>query len=281
MDFVEQFEDHFRRRLISQNEQVQKMCDYLVEAGGKRVRPSIFFALAEDLVESKSGDINELLVPCFDVASGIEMIHQSSLVHDDLPSLDNDDYRRGKPTFHRAFSEGYAVLFGDWLLNRAFLVVSSTSLRTEVKFEILSLLFSANERLLEGQFFDLSEDSNPMNVARQKTAALFAAVFACPGVLVGVTREVKSSLYELGETFGMLFQIEDDLRDWEKDKTKLAPNSSFASLPQEVIEKTVSELLEAFRACFKRVKQVCRSELSRTADVLRSLSFEGFSLTFD
>lgn len=185
---------------------------------GKMLRPLIMILVNEDL----AGDFDT--VQRF--ATSLELIHNYSLIHDDLPALDNDDYRRGLPTIHKKFSEATAVLTGDFLLTKAFEYV--TNIREDININyvkaINELAKNSNELgMLGGQFRDLniaylSSLENLYDMYEGKTSALFKSSFKIPAILLGKNQEFINNLDEIGRLFGLYFQIRDDLDDRKEDE---------------------------------------------------------------
>jgi geranylgeranyl diphosphate synthase type II len=193
---------------------------YSVQAGGKRIRPILCIA-AYEACGGKAGDI----VP---QASAIELIHTYSLIHDDLPAMDNDDLRRGKPTNHKVFGDGMAILAGDGLLTEAFSLLgdpryrhSSVSDAALVRI-IYELAFASGAHgMVGGQAQDLlSENAEPdadtlSFIHRHKTAALLSLSVRMGGILSGADKARLDSLNIYGENIGLAFQVVDDILDIE------------------------------------------------------------------
>lgn len=195
---------------------------YSVFNGGKRIRPILCLAAAEAV----GGD----LAPAMPVACALEFIHSYSLIHDDLPSMDNDDFRRGKPTCHKVFGENIAILAGDALLTEAFVLLS----RSE------KVMFSAEKRLaviqeiayaagiggmVGGQALDvISEKSGAdeqalREIHRRKTGALIIAAVKSGALISNAGKDKMQALTEYGIHVGLAFQIADDILNVEGDST--------------------------------------------------------------
>ena len=180
---------------------------YSLLAPGKRIRPLLTLCTSEML---RKGSISEALSP----ACAIEMIHCFSLIHDDLPCIDNDDFRRGKPTLHKVYSDGHAVLIGDYLLNCAFEVISnSQNVTAEQKIVLIRTLSRAVSDMLAGQIMDIEKHPLVQEMNKQKTASLFrcAVLFGC--IIARSYSEIEKKLSLFGENFGEMFQLVDDLND--------------------------------------------------------------------
>lgn len=181
---------------------------YSLLAGGKRLRPVLCLTAA-----SHFGTDAEAVLP---FACGIEMIHTYSLIHDDLPAMDNDDLRRGRPTVHKAFGEGTAVLAGDALLNMAFECVSG-----EGKAAKYIAVQSGMRGMVGGQCLDLANSSNAGvegesrldEINSLKTSALFKASLAGGAIAGGADDKLVTALEEYADCLGKVFQIVDDILD--------------------------------------------------------------------
>ena len=172
---------------------------YALEGGGKRLRPVLCLATAE----AAGGSAEEAL----DAAVAIELVHSFSLVHDDLPALDDDDERRGRPTVHVRFGEAQAILAGDALLTEAFRLVNRY--HGEVALELVQ----ATAGMIGGQYLDV-DGGRPdrVELSRLKTGRLFEACVEC-GLLVAGRRDGLEPWLGFAADYGLLFQLVDDLRD--------------------------------------------------------------------
>jgi geranylgeranyl diphosphate synthase, type II len=187
---------------------------YSLFAGGKRLRPILLMAAADAV----GGNGN-----CYmHVACGLEMIHTYSLIHDDLPAMDDDDLRRGKPTNHKVFGEGTAVLAGDGLLTAAFeVMLSQPEVKPDVLVAVLRSIAAAAGAtgMVGGQVVDLISEGRAIDAAtlkfmhQMKTGALFRAAITSGATLAGASIEQVASLAEYAEQFGLAFQITDDILD--------------------------------------------------------------------
>lgn len=198
---------------------------YSIFAGGKRVRPILAMEAAE-LVGGQASDVMLLAV-------ALECIHTYSLIHDDLPAMDDDDLRRGKPTLHKVFGEAVAILVGDALLTLAFDVISSPQAtrvhRPERLLKTMNLLASAAgyKGLIRGQYLDISmegkiaDEPTVTQIVAGKTGALLKASLSCGALLAGGSPEQVSLLSSVGDNLGMVFQIKDDLLDIEGNSKEL------------------------------------------------------------
>ncbi|MCB1180773.1 MAG: polyprenyl synthetase family protein [Chlamydiia bacterium] len=193
---------------------------YSLLNGGKRIRPLLTLATTELL----GGDLQKALDP----ACAIELIHTYSLIHDDLPCMDDDDFRRGQPTLHKLKGEGQAVLAGDYLLTHAFEVIVKSRCSPEEKIELISHLTQAagGDGMVGGQMMDLMMTNKSMTLNElqflhhHKTGALLQASVHF-GIILGQTGPIeKWQLLRFGEKLGLLFQIIDDIIDVEMSEEK-------------------------------------------------------------
>ena len=186
-----------------------------VFAGGKRIRPILCMEAARMVAGSLPTGIEDL-------GSALEMLHTYSLIHDDLPALDNDDLRRGRPTCHKVFGEALAILAGDALQTRAYEVLARLPCPAEARVRIIEEIAHATgtiEGMIGGQVVDLeSEHAKPdlptlEYIHRAKTAALIAASVVTGGLYAGASSEEVSKLRSFGQSVGLAFQIVDDVLD--------------------------------------------------------------------
>jgi geranylgeranyl diphosphate synthase type II len=194
--------------------QLFKAARYALMSGGKRLRPLLALTTAEAF--GISGEI------ALSAACALEMVHTYSLIHDDLPCMDDDDFRRGKPSLHKAFTEGHAVLAGDYLLTYAFEVVAKDSnLTAEQKVALINLLAksSGGEGMIGGQVMDIEAEGQTISldhlkhIHKHKTGAMITASIACGGIIADATPVQMKLLCEFGDDIGLAFQIIDDVID--------------------------------------------------------------------
>lgn len=195
---------------------------YSVFAGGKRVRPILCLEAARIF----AADVTPALHP----ACAIEFIHTYSLIHDDLPALDNDDLRRGKPTCHKKFGEAIAILAGDALLTLAFEAIGLTPVPAEQRVKILTEVASAAGTLngmVGGQVADLEAEGKSVGadtleyIHRSKTAALIRAAITAGALCAGAEDADVARLRRFGDTIGWAFQVTDDILDVEESSAAL------------------------------------------------------------
>jgi geranylgeranyl diphosphate synthase type II len=197
-------------------EQLHRAMRYSLLAGGKRLRPVLVLASGEAF-----GADTEELMPA---ACAIEMIHTYSLIHDDLPAMDNDDLRRGRPTCHKAFGEAVAILAGDALLTQAFRVLASDSpdRNPERQVRVIREVATAAgtvDALIGGQMADIENEGKQVGssvveyIHRSKTGAMICASVVVGGIIAGASDEQVDKLRAYGERIGLAFQIADDILD--------------------------------------------------------------------
>jgi geranylgeranyl diphosphate synthase, type II len=199
---------------------------YSVFAGGKRIRPILSLEAAR-IFESDAKPEDS---PAMHAACAIEFIHTYSLIHDDLPALDNDDLRRGKPTCHKKFGEATAILAGDGLLTLAFQIIGESSTSAERTLAILQEVSSAAgtvKGMVGGQVADLESEGKHVQpqtleyIHRSKTAALIRASVSTGAISAGAGIADVARLRSFGETIGWAFQVTDDILDVEESSAAL------------------------------------------------------------
>ncbi|MBR1907800.1 polyprenyl synthetase family protein [bacterium] len=200
---------------IKYPEEIYKSMRYSVLAGGKRLRPTICLETCKIF----GGNIEDALP----IACAIEMLHVQSLIHDDLPCIDNDDYRRGKLSNHKAFSESTAVLAGDALISYAIqtIIEKSKNLSENKVLKLIKLYTDAAgvNGIIAGQIVDIQSEGKKIDektleyIHTHKTADMFRFAFKAGGVTAGVSDETLETLDELGIKLGFAFQICDDILD--------------------------------------------------------------------
>lgn len=199
--------------------------NYSLLAGGKRLRPILCIAGAE----SVGGDMKEVLP----LACAFELIHTYSLIHDDLPSMDNDDFRRGKPTSHKVFGQAIAVLAGDGLLTEAFHLISQWALpaRMEARSlqKIIALVAGAAgyQGMVGGQAVDITTEGKEVEpsvldfIHTRKTGSLISASVLSGAMVGGGAEDQVRAIASYGDKIGLAFQISDDILDVEGDSERM------------------------------------------------------------
>ena len=245
---------------------------YSVHAGGKRIRPLLLLELLEAFHAP-------ILEAHFQVAAALEMIHTGSLIHDDLPAMDNDDYRRGQLTNHKKFGEDLAILAGDSLFLDAFGCVAEADLPASIRVQLIALLSDASGTagMVAGQVLDMEGEGASLTLDQlqvihaNKTGRLLAYPFQAAGILLELEPAVATLLEEIGIHLGLAFQIRDDILDVTAD---------FASLgktPQKDLHAEKSTYpallgLDGAQAYLDRELDACEDLLDHISN---QVSFEG------
>jgi geranylgeranyl diphosphate synthase type II len=198
---------------------------YSIFAGGKRIRPILMMAACEAV-----GGRAEQVLPA---ACAIEMIHTYSLIHDDLPAMDDDDFRRGRPTNHKVYGEATAILAGDALLTEAFILLSNPAgfpdCSSDVVRKVICLLSRAagSQGMVGGQVVDMESEGMKIDfptleyIHTRKTGALLLAAVQCGGLIGGADEAAYQHLSRYGEAAGLAFQVADDILDIVGDQQQL------------------------------------------------------------
>lgn len=235
---------------------------YSLSLGGKRLRPVFMFACAE-MLGGKIQDVKNF-------ALALEMIHTYSLIHDDLPAMDNDDFRRGKPSNHKQFGEGQAILAGDALLNEGYEICFAECKkgRTYIKAAQYLCKNAGASGMVAGQAADLFYEGKEVGSAEvefiiyNKTARMIMSALAVPAYMYGTDENIVSILAEFGKNLGFLFQITDDILDLSGDFKKLGK-----TVGKDVKEKKVSSVnvygLEKCKKMADRYAEVCVALLNQ------------------
>lgn len=205
-------QDFYRSKEVSSD--LTETILYSVEAGGKRIRPLLLLELLE-------GFGLELTPAHFQVAAALEMIHTGSLIHDDLPAMDNDDYRRGRLTSHKKFGEDMAILAGDSLFLDPYGLVAMAELPSQVKVDLIAELSLAagSFGMVAGQVLDMQGEGRKLTIDQlqtihaNKTGKLLAYPFVAAGIIAQASQSVLGKLRQAGELLGLAFQVRDDILD--------------------------------------------------------------------
>lgn len=192
----------------------EKALQDMLQAGGKRFRPMLLLSVVDALTPS-------LIVNALPVAFAIELLHTYSLIHDDLPCMDNADLRRGHPTLHKSFDEVTAVLVGDALNTHAFNVLANAPLSNDVKIELIASLSSDGgiNGMIIGQAIDCYFENKKLALADveylhiHKTGKLIATSLKMGGIVANLPHKEIQKLYDFGIKIGLLFQVQDDIID--------------------------------------------------------------------
>jgi geranylgeranyl diphosphate synthase type II len=224
-EVVEEWLENYFKNKGSYNKNIYEAMYYSLKVGGKRIRP-ILTILTYVLYKDK---IQEIMP----IACSMEMIHTYSLIHDDLPCMDDDDLRRGKPTNHKVFGEALAVLAGDALLNEAFVIMFNYCLNHGIKaLEACTLIAAASgaEGMIGGQVVDIQSEGKKIDkevlnyMHSKKTGELIKASILSGAILGGAVEDEIEILKEYGEKLGVAFQIKDDILDIEGSTELLGKN---------------------------------------------------------
>jgi geranylgeranyl diphosphate synthase type II len=223
---VEAALDRLMPAATTQPPSIHEAMRYSVFAGGKRIRPILCLEAARIFAPAFTLDVTPALHP----ACAIEFIHTYSLIHDDLPALDNDDLRRGKPTCHKKFGEATAILAGDALLTLAFETIAATPVDARRCVSILAEVSTAAgtvNGMVGGQMADLESEGQRIApemleyIHRSKTAALIRASITAGALCASAPAEDVARLRRFGETIGWAFQVTDDILDVEESSAAL------------------------------------------------------------
>jgi geranylgeranyl diphosphate synthase type II len=218
--------DHFLPKAATKPATIHKAMRYSLFAGGKRLRPILCLAAAE-----ACGGLAKDALP---LACAVECIHTYSLIHDDLPSMDNDDFRRGRPTCHKVFGEGIAVLTGDALLTIAFEIAAQA--RAWPRYEPRTIfreisVAAGSTKLIAGQVADLEGEGKAIQRAQlryiheNKTAALLTTAVRLGGMSANATPKQLKALTDFGYALGLAFQVIDDILDVTQTTEKLGKSA--------------------------------------------------------
>ena len=214
------FETELKKELkeLSYPETIAKGMEYAILNGGKRLRPFLLFVILELLNENINKGVKS--------AIALEMIHSYSLVHDDLPALDNDDYRRGKLTTHKVFGEAEGILIGDSLLTYAFYVLSQKNLELLSSEQIVNIISKTSEYagingMIGGQMIDIQSENKKIDletlkyIHSHKTGKLIKLPIEIACIIANVEKDKREVLEEYADLIGLAFQVKDDILDVE------------------------------------------------------------------
>jgi geranylgeranyl diphosphate synthase type II len=255
---------------------IHRAMRYSVFAGGKRLRPALVLAAGT----SVGGDRNTLL----HLGSAVEMIHTYSLIHDDLPALDNDDLRRGVPTSHKVFGEAIAILAGDSLMTRCYqLLADLPGLSDSVRLAIVREIAHATgtiDGMIGGQVVDLESEGKTIGpdvldyIHRSKTGALLTVCTRCGGIAAGAAPGELDILTEYGRKVGLAFQIVDDILDLTGSSQSLGKTAG-----KDVrVKKATYPALHGLEASRRRAQELVAEAIEDTgslgdpAEPLRALA---------
>ena len=205
-------EDFYKSQQVSSD--LSEVILYSVQAGGKRIRPLLLL----ELIEAFGMELTEAH---YQVAAALEMIHTGSLIHDDLPAMDDDDYRRGRLTSHKKFGEDMAILAGDSLFLDPYGLLARAELPSQVKVDLISELSLAagSFGMVAGQVLDMQGEGQAISledlktIHANKTGKLLTYPFVAAGLIAEVEQSVQAKLRRIGELLGLAFQVRDDILD--------------------------------------------------------------------
>ena len=238
---------------------IHKAMRYSVFAGGKRIRPILVLASGESLEGNRSVLLH--------LGAGIEMMHTYSLIHDDLPALDNDDLRRGRQTCHKIFGEAVAILAGDALMTRCYQVLASLpGVSDTVRIRIISEIAGATgtvNGMIGGQVVDLESEGKSVDadlleyIHHSKTGALLTACVRCGALAASASQRELETLTEFGAKIGLVFQIVDDILDVTASSEELGKTAG----KDEKVEKATYPALYGVEASREKALQLMESAL--------------------
>lgn len=275
MDFKQQLADYqqlinneltkYLRHEPCYEQRWNEAMEYSLMAGGKRLRPILVVATYQLFRQ----DIGR----CLPFAVAIEMVHNFSLIHDDLPGIDNDDFRHGKPTNHKQYDEATAILAGDGLLNGAYMVISNDLLDGDVadlpvKLRVFQEFTHAIDRMAAGEYVDTIDEGKQIDIAeleyihQNKTGALLKLCVRMGAILAGANDDKLSKLTAYADKIGLAFQIKDDILSEEGD--------------EKVMGKPVGNDREMGKCTY-----VSQYGLDKSKEILHTLTSEAIGLLND
>ncbi|WP_159559760.1 polyprenyl synthetase family protein [Streptococcus halichoeri] len=259
---------------------------YSVDSGGKRLRPRLFLELLE-------GFGLELTQAHYDLAAALEMIHTGSLIHDDLPAMDNDDYRRGRLTNHKQFDEATAILAGDSLFLDAFALIAQAGFQAELTVQLVALLSKASGTfgMVGGQMLDMQGEKRHLSLAelaqihRNKTGQLLSYPFTAASILARQPLEIQNKMTQAGYLIGQAFQVRDDLLDLTASFSELgktpkkdvqAAKATYPSLlGMEASYRILNQDLDQALAIFHTVAEETPFEMTKMTHLVEGLRLHG------
>lgn len=256
--YKEQVDRKLDELLPAENTELSRAMRYAVLSGGKRFRPLLTLATVESL--------NAELKSALPFACGLEFIHNYSLVHDDLPLMDDDDFRRGKPTCHKVYGEDIALLVGDALLTAAFDVLAHAPLLPEYEAERGKIIGEVSRQagysgMIGGQFLDVTLSSDKISedefhvLIQKKTGALILAAVRIGALLGNASPRQLEALTEYGKNIGLAFQTRDDINDRVEDAAKQSParSNSVSLFGPKLAEKMLRDYVDRAITALDRI----------------------------
>ena len=259
---------------------------YSIQAGGKRLRPLLLLKLLEAFGQ-------ELTEAHFQVAGALEMIHTGSLIHDDLPAMDNDDYRRGQLTNHKKFGEDLAILAGDALFLDPFGMIAASALPDAVKVSLILELSDASgsRGMVAGQVLDMEGEHKQLTLAElqtihaNKTGRLLAYPFIAAGLILELQADIGQLLEKIGKKLGLAFQVRDDILDLVADfevlgktpqKDLVAEKSTYpALLGLEESKALLTSELDACEDLLDQITSACDFDPRAIKKLIEGLRIDG------
>lgn len=259
---------------------------YSIQAGGKRLRPLLLLELLEAFGQ-------ELTEAHFQVAGALEMIHTGSLIHDDLPAMDNDDYRRGQLTNHKKFGEDLAILAGDALFLDPFGMIAASALSDAVKVSLILELSDASgsRGMVAGQVLDMEGEHKQLTLAElqtihvNKTGRLLAYPFIAAGLILELQADFAQLLEKIGKKLGLAFQVRDDILDLVADfealgktpqKDLVAEKSTYpALLGLEESKTLLTSELDACEDLLDQITAACDFDPRAIKKLIEGLRIDG------
>ena len=259
---------------------------YSIQAGGKRLRPMLLLELLEAFGQ-------ELTEADFQVAGALEMIHTGSLIHDDLPAMDNDDYRRGQLTNHKKFGEDLAILAGDALFLDPFGMIAASDLSYAVKVSLILELSDASgsRGMVAGQVLDMEGEHKQLTLAElqtihaNKTGRLLAYPFIAAASILELPADIGQLLEKIGKTLGLAFQVRDDILDLVADfealgktpqKDLVAEKSTYPSLlGLEESKALLTSELDACEDLLDQITAACDFDPQAIKNLIEGLRIDG------
>ena len=247
-----------------------------VFAGGKRLRPILCMEAGRMVAQSLPAGIEE-------VGAALEMLHTYSLIHDDLPALDNDDLRRGRPTCHKIFGEAIAILAGDALQTQAYEVLAGLNCSAEARVAIIREIAHGTgtiDGMIGGQVVDLEAEHTKASletleyIHRSKTAALITASVVSGGLYAGATAKQVARLRTFGQSVGLAFQIVDDVLDVTQTSEQLGKTAGKDTAAEKTTYPALFGIDESLRKADALVDSACAdlNEFGDRASTLKDLA---------
>ena len=259
---------------------------YSIQAGGKRLRPLLLLELLEAFGQ-------ELTEAHFQVAGALEMIHTGSLIHDDLPAMDNDDYRRGQLTNHKKFGEDLAILAGDALFLDPFGMIAASALADTVGVSLILELSDASgsRGMVAGQVLDMEGEHKQLTLAElqtihaDRTGRLLAYPFIAAGLIIELQADIGQLLEKIGKKLGLAFQVRDDILDLVADfealgktpqKDLVAEKSTYpALLGSEESKALLTSELDACEDLLDQITAACDFDPQAIKKLIEGLRIDG------